>query len=162
VADTPAAAAHRFEQLAVALTAGGIYLTAHRDIAKFGKAAALRAGGVMHPWSKRTKTRRTARLGASTTATTQRAVIRPSPAGLWAIREKGAKGHVEPRTSKRRNAGRSVIKFGDDQFAAGPVDHPGAHARPAWEQVRAAVALEAPKLVDRAVVRELSRLFARG
>jgi hypothetical protein len=160
VADTPAAAARRFAEVGAALTAGTWLVSVHTDIGRYGQQVARRRGGVMHPWSKKTHSRRTARLGGRYDANAERVQIRPTPPGLWAIREKGARAHVEPRTAKRRTQGRTVLKFGDNYAAS--VDQGGAHPRPAWEAVRVDVTAKASDLVDRAVIKTLAKFFPGG
>jgi hypothetical protein len=160
VADTPAAAAKRFGEVAAVLAAGSWLTSVHTDIGKYGKQVAQGRGGVMHPWSKKSHSKRTARLGGKYDANPERVQIKPTPAGLWAIREKGAKPHVEPRTSKRRKTGRTVLKFGDNYAAH--VNQGGAHARPAWEDVRLDVTTKAPEIIDKAVIKTLAKTFTGG
>ena len=158
MADSPATAAHRFTALAGGLSASTFFIGVHRDIGTYGKRVAQQEGGVMRPWSKKAKGRRTVKLGARYDATERSVKVKPTPPGLWAIREKGAKRHAIPKTAKRRNQGRTVLMIGQEFRAK--VEDASARPRPAWEDVRSKLQRESGDIVNKAVRKAMAKAFS--
>jgi len=156
LADSFAQAGAKFAALASALDGAAVVLAAHRRIGAAGKTAALAHGGTMHG-----RNRRPVRLGAGYDVDAQRVQIKPRPAGMWAIREKGAEPHREPKVRARGRGRRAplLLATGD---VVDHVDEAHASPRPAWGDVRADVVRVAPRIVDEELVKTLGRFFARG
>lgn len=152
--------------LATSLAAADWALDAHRAIAKVGKASAADHGGVMHPWSKRSASKRSVKLAAWDRTNADAMQLRPRQPGLWAIREDGAKGHGIPkRYTKRgraRRGGKALTIPGSKSGYAAHASHPGASAKRSWSKVKVDVERQAPALVDKAVRRTLADVFGAG